>query len=602
MKQYLNLTQTFSLMSKNYFFLLLLTVWNSPTLIAQSVAHVLNQEPLSKVKDFEVLADSNYIFEQVLNDSTLHFTKNKRLPFSKNIENYWVRFSVSNPTLYAESGSVIAFPCFDNTLYYYDYQLAKWQTSRAGLAVPTRTRSFSLMPCIFQANKQSVFFIKINVTRAMKFGITTPISVNLEKASYRAEREQYMMTVWLISLIIIGLFFFYNASIYFVFRDVAYLYYLMILVGGALYITGLNFFANILTSIRFFQISVYPDGSAFYFDFNGAVMQIGILVVMTGFIQFTRVYLQTSTQLPKWDRLLRYLNAVFAVILLSDILLTLSGVCYTHDFIASVINIGIVGIILLILSVGVLSHRKGFVLGRYFLIANALPLTVMACLAGYFILNYNYGNGVFMLPNAAIIAQTLAFPVALMARINLIKAELQTKHEEAQKLQQDKKEILHKNQLIEQENAQITEGMAQGKSEKAELQNQLEANQRVLATNSMYLVQKNEMLSNLKKQIEGLSKQSATQHKDVLKKIKETFDNNTHLDANWDTFKVHFEQVHPDFFKDLHEKYPLLTSNEVRLCAYFHLKLSAKEIAALLNIEPESVHRAKTRLNKKMAE
>ena len=585
-----------------YAFLFVLILFCGSLLVAQSVAHVLNQESFSKVKDFEVLADAHYSFEQVLHDSTLPFTKNNRPPFSKNIENYWVRFSVSNPTLYAEQGSVTASPYFDNTLYYYDDQLAKWQTSRAGLAVPTKERSSGLMPCVFPANKQGVFFIKINVSRAIKNGIALPISVGIEKASYRADREQYMMTVWLISLAILGLFFFYNASIYFVFRDPTYLYYLMILVGGAFYITGLNRFPNLLTAVRVFQISVYPDGSAFYFDFNSAVTEIGILGVITGFIQFTRVYLQTSVHLPKLDKVLRYFNTAFVVILLANMGLTLSGVYYTNGFMTLPINIGIVGIILLMLFVGVLSHLKGFVLGRYYLIANALPLVLMACLAVYLAFNYSYGNGAFMLPNAAIIAQTLTLPVALMARINLMKAELQTKHEEAQTLQQDKTEILHKNQLIERENAHITDKMTQGKSEHAELLTQLEANQRALATNSMYLFQKNEMLSNLKKQIEGLSKQSATQHKEVLKKIKETFDNNTHLDANWDSFKVHFEQVHPDFFKDLLEKHPSLTPNEVRLCAYFHLKLSAKEIAALLNIDPTSVHRAKTRLNKKMSE
>ena len=150
-----------------YAFLFVLALCYGPLLVAQSVAHVLSQEPFSKVKDFEVLADANYSFEQVLHDSTLLFTKNNRPPFSTNIANYWVRFSVRNPTLYAESGSVTASPYFDNTLYYYDDQLAKWQMSRAGLAVPIKVRSLGLMPCVFPANKQGVFFIKINVSTSL---------------------------------------------------------------------------------------------------------------------------------------------------------------------------------------------------------------------------------------------------------------------------------------------------------------------------------------------------------------------------------------------------------------------------------------------------
>jgi len=62
-----------------------------------------------------------------------------------------------------------------------------------------------------------------------------------------------------------------------------------------------------------------------------------------------------------------------------------------------------------------------------------------------------------------------------------------------------------------------------------------------------------------------------------------------------------FEQVHPNFFKELQAKYPSLTKNELRLYSYFHINLGTKEIASLLNIDPASVSRAKTRLYKKMA-
>ena len=81
---------------------------------------------------------------------------------------------------------------------------------------------------------------------------------------------------------------------------------------------------------------------------------------------------------------------------------------------------------------------------------------------------------------------------------------------------------------------------------------------------------------------------------------KSTLQDNLHLDTDWNKFRIHFEQVHPNFFEELQSKYPTLTQNEQRLCAYFHINLSTKEIATLLNIDPASVRRAKTRLVKKM--
>jgi DNA-binding CsgD family transcriptional regulator len=76
---------------------------------------------------------------------------------------------------------------------------------------------------------------------------------------------------------------------------------------------------------------------------------------------------------------------------------------------------------------------------------------------------------------------------------------------------------------------------------------------------------------------------------------------NLHLDEDWTKFKLHFEKVHPHFFEEMQAKYPTLTKNELRLLSYFHINLTTKEIATLLNIDPASVRRAKTRLFKKMS-
>lgn len=69
-----------------------------------------------------------------------------------------------------------------------------------------------------------------------------------------------------------------------------------------------------------------------------------------------------------------------------------------------------------------------------------------------------------------------------------------------------------------------------------------------------------------------------------LSSMESILKSNLHLDDDWKKFKLHFEQLHPNFFEDLKTKHPTLTNNEVRLCAYFHINLSPKEIAALLNI------------------
>jgi DNA-binding NarL/FixJ family response regulator len=134
------------------------------------------------------------------------------------------------------------------------------------------------------------------------------------------------------------------------------------------------------------------------------------------------------------------------------------------------------------------------------------------------------------------------------------------------------------------------------------LQQQLEANQRELASTTLYVQQKNALLAELKQQLEALHAQSpATGKHAALPGVQSLLQANLYLDEDWGRFKRHFEQVHPRFFEELQAKYPALTSHEQRLSSYFHIQLSTKEIAALLNIDPASVRRAKTRLYKKMA-
>ena len=175
--------------------------------------------------------------------------------------------------------------------------------------------------------------------------------------------------------------------------------------------------------------------------------------------------------------------------------------------------------------------------------------------------------------------------------ITILQEELTVAALEAQALKVEKENIELKNELIAIEKEYE-------KGEKEKLQEKLDFNRRELASATLYLYQKNEILSGLKADIDAIPVRSMATGQ--LNKIKAAIQENLYLDADWEKFRLHFEQVHPDFFKDLYEKHPDLTAYEIRLYAYLHLKLSTKEIAGLLSITPGSVRKAKMRLNKKL--
>ena len=65
-------------------------------------------------------------------------------------------------------------------------------------------------------------------------------------------------------------------------------------------------------------------------------------------------------------------------------------------------------------------------------------------------------------------------------------------------------------------------------------------------------------------------------------------------------FEASFSQMHQRFFERLQQDYPRLTHSEKRLCAFIKLNLSTKEIAMIMNQDPNSVRIARVRLRRKL--
>ena len=66
-----------------------------------------------------------------------------------------------------------------------------------------------------------------------------------------------------------------------------------------------------------------------------------------------------------------------------------------------------------------------------------------------------------------------------------------------------------------------------------------------------------------------------------------------------DDFRVYFDEVHPGFLMRLSRQFAL-SKSDLRLCAYLHLGMTTKEIAALTFKEVRSVESSRNRLRKKL--
>lgn len=126
-----------------------------------------------------------------------------------------------------------------------------------------------------------------------------------------------------------------------------------------------------------------------------------------------------------------------------------------------------------------------------------------------------------------------------------------------------------------------------------QFQNDIEFKESQLSAVTIQMLEKNELLDEIKT---ILNKKEPTSEKEI-KKIVSKY---TIQDNNWKDFDNYFESVNKNFYTRLKQKYPEISSNDLKICALIKLNLSIKEMASILNISPDSVKTARHRLRKKL--
>ena len=127
----------------------------------------------------------------------------------------------------------------------------------------------------------------------------------------------------------------------------------------------------------------------------------------------------------------------------------------------------------------------------------------------------------------------------------------------------------------------------------------LDAKTREITSHSLLVASKNHILQ----QIKELSAQIIKNKEKAVstsQKITEIIQNNLNNDNEWDNFKMHFDMVHPQYFEKLKKLCSSFTEENLKMCAYFKMGMTTKQIAQILNITDKSVLTARWRLKIKL--
>jgi hypothetical protein len=126
------------------------------------------------------------------------------------------------------------------------------------------------------------------------------------------------------------------------------------------------------------------------------------------------------------------------------------------------------------------------------------------------------------------------------------------------------------------------------------LQNEIGFKESQLSAMALQILQRNELMQELKQHME----ESGQMSDPVLKRITGKGLNH---DKEWQDFNAYFESINQNFYTRLRQIFPSISPNDLKICALIKLNLSSKDMAGILNISPDSVKTARYRLRKKLS-
>ncbi|WP_020596565.1 tetratricopeptide repeat protein [Spirosoma panaciterrae] len=151
--------------------------------------------------------------------------------------------------------------------------------------------------------------------------------------------------------------------------------------------------------------------------------------------------------------------------------------------------------------------------------------------------------------------------------------------------QRERIEVELKNRQLEEEN----------------LKSQLELKSKELTAHTLQIIQKNQVLEELKNDLTAILKDDKRDQKKLLRQLAQKIDLSFNQDKYWDDFRTIFDQVHPNFFHSLTQQFPDLTATDLRLIALLKMNINSTDVATLLGISPDSLRVARYRLRKKIS-
>ena len=157
-------------------------------------------------------------------------------------------------------------------------------------------------------------------------------------------------------------------------------------------------------------------------------------------------------------------------------------------------------------------------------------------------------------------------------------------------------DYLKETRILQEENHEIAIRIAEAKSEL--YQSQLNKKNREMLVSAVSIFQNKKLINVIKTDIFKEVELNEI-HKFQVSKVLDRYENISNS-INWDLFEKSFTEINDNFYNKLLTDFPHLSNSELRLCAFFKLGLTTKEIATINYSSYEAIRKAIYRIRKKI--
>ncbi|MET0466357.1 MAG: tetratricopeptide repeat protein [Chitinophagaceae bacterium] len=182
--------------------------------------------------------------------------------------------------------------------------------------------------------------------------------------------------------------------------------------------------------------------------------------------------------------------------------------------------------------------------------------------------------------------------IALLAAVVINHQKLKIRNEKAINLTRSK--------VYETEKGLMESELKRQQLEENSLKEQLDLKSRQLSSHLLHLIQKNEVMEELKQGLATIIRDDKRDQKKQVRQLLQKINISFTQDSYWEEFRLIFDKVHPSFVTSLQQKYTGLTAGEMRLMTLIKMNLSSGDMSTLLGITPDSLRVQRYRLKKKL--